>query len=46
MRDDWGATVDGDSPPFSALTAGDALRALVGSVLAFINASAFRSRWR
>jgi hypothetical protein len=38
--------VAGDSPKLSALTAGNVLRALVGSVLAFINASTVRSWWR
>jgi DHA1 family inner membrane transport protein len=33
----WGATVSGDSPQFSALTAGNAPRGTVGSVLTFVN---------
>jgi len=37
LRGDRGATVAGDSPQFSALTAGNVLRRLVGSVLAFVN---------
>jgi MFS transporter, DHA1 family, inner membrane transport protein len=37
----WGATVSGDSPQFSALTAGNAPRASVGSVLTFVNAIGF-----
>jgi nitrate/nitrite transporter NarK len=34
----WGGTVAGDSPQFSALTAANAPRAAVGSVLTFVNA--------
>ena len=34
----WGATVSGDSPQFSAITAANAPRAMVGSVLTFVNA--------
>jgi predicted MFS family arabinose efflux permease len=37
----WGGTVAGDSPQFSALTAGFAPRAAVGSVLTFVNAIGF-----
>lgn len=37
----WGATVVGDSPQFSALTAANAPRAMVGSVLTFVNAIGF-----
>jgi MFS transporter, DHA1 family, inner membrane transport protein len=37
----WGATVSGDSPQFSALTAGYAPREVVGSVLTFVNAIGF-----
>ncbi len=37
----WGATVAGDSPQFSALTAQLAPRAMVGSVLTFVNAIGF-----
>ncbi|MFO1336792.1 MAG: MFS transporter [Burkholderiaceae bacterium] len=37
----WGATVAGDSPQFSALTAQIAPRAMVGSVLTFVNAIGF-----
>jgi DHA1 family inner membrane transport protein len=37
----WGATVSGDSPQFSALTAANAPRATVGSVLTFVNAIGF-----
>jgi DHA1 family inner membrane transport protein len=37
----WGATVAGDSPQFSALTAQNAPRAMVGSVLTFVNAIGF-----
>jgi MFS family permease len=37
----WGATVSGDSPQFSALTAANAPRASVGSVLTFVNAIGF-----
>jgi DHA1 family inner membrane transport protein len=37
----WGATVSGDSPQFSALTAANAPRAMVGSVLTFVNAIGF-----
>ena len=37
----WGGTVAGDSPQFSALTAGNAPRAAVGSVLTFVNAIGF-----
>lgn len=37
----WGATVSGDSPQFSALTAANAPRAIVGSVLTFVNAIGF-----
>jgi hypothetical protein len=37
----WGGTVAGDSPQFSALTAINAPRAAVGSVLTFVNAIGF-----
>lgn len=37
----WGATVAGDSPQFSALTAQLAPRSMVGSVLTFVNAIGF-----
>ncbi|MEO8078967.1 MAG: MFS transporter [Caldimonas sp.] len=37
----WGATVSGDSPQFSALTAANAPRALVGSVLTLVNSIGF-----
>jgi MFS family permease len=37
----WGITVSGDSPQFSALTAGNAPRALVGSVLTLANSIGF-----
>lgn len=37
----WGATVSGDSPQFSALTAGNAPRALLGSVLTLVNSIGF-----
>jgi MFS transporter, DHA1 family, inner membrane transport protein len=37
----WGATVVGDSPQFSALTAVNAPREMVGSVLTFVNAIGF-----
>jgi DHA1 family inner membrane transport protein len=37
----WGITVAGDSPQFSALTAAHAPRALVGSVLTFVNSIGF-----
>ena len=37
----WGATAAGDSPQFSALTAQNAPRAAVGSVLTFVNAIGF-----
>jgi MFS transporter, DHA1 family, inner membrane transport protein len=37
----WGITVSGDSPQFSALTAGNAPPALVGSVLTLSNAIGF-----
>ena len=37
----WGATVSGDSPQFSALTALNAPRELVGSVLTFVNSIGF-----
>lgn len=37
----WGATVSGDSPQFSALTAANAPRETVGSVLTFVNAIGF-----
>lgn len=37
----WGATAVGDSPQFSALTAMNAPRAMVGSVLTFVNAIGF-----
>jgi hypothetical protein len=37
----WGATVSGDSPQFSALTATNAPRAVVGSVLTFVNSIGF-----
>lgn len=37
----WGATVAGDSPQFSALTAGNAPPAVVGSVLTFSNCIGF-----
>jgi len=37
----WGATAVGDSPQFSALTAANAPRAMVGSVLTFVNAIGF-----
>jgi DHA1 family inner membrane transport protein len=37
----WGATAAGDSPQFSALTAGNAPREMVGSVLTFVNAIGF-----
>ena len=37
----WGATVSGDSPQFSALTAGNAPRELVGSVLTLVNSLGF-----
>jgi MFS transporter, DHA1 family, inner membrane transport protein len=37
----WGMTVSGDSPQFSALTANNAPRALVGSVLTLVNSIGF-----
>ena len=37
----WGATVAGDSPQFSALTAANAPREVVGSVLTFVNCIGF-----
>jgi MFS transporter, DHA1 family, inner membrane transport protein len=37
----WGATASGDSPQFSALTAGNSPRALVGSVLTLVNCIGF-----
>ena len=37
----WGATVSGDSPQFSALTAQNAPRAQVGSVLTLVNCIGF-----
>lgn len=37
----WGLTVSGDSPQFSALTASNAPRALVGSVLTLVNSIGF-----
>jgi MFS transporter, DHA1 family, inner membrane transport protein len=37
----WGATVSGDSPQFSALTALNAPREVVGSVLTFVNSIGF-----
>jgi predicted MFS family arabinose efflux permease len=37
----WGTTVSGDSPQFSALTAMNAPRELVGSVLTFVNCIGF-----
>jgi MFS transporter, DHA1 family, inner membrane transport protein len=37
----WGMTVSGDSPQFSALTATNAPRALVGSVLTLVNSIGF-----
>lgn len=37
----WGATVAGDSPQFSALTAQNAPKAVVGSVLTFTNCIGF-----
>ena len=37
----WGATVSGDSPQFSALTARNAPRAQVGSVLTLVNCLGF-----
>jgi MFS transporter, DHA1 family, inner membrane transport protein len=37
----WGMTVSGDSPQFSALTATNAPRALVGSVLTLVNGIGF-----
>ena len=37
----WGATVSGDSPQFSALTATNAPRAMVGSVLTLVNSIGF-----
>jgi hypothetical protein len=37
----WGATVSGDSPQFSALTAANAPRELVGSVLTLVNSIGF-----
>lgn len=37
----WGATVSGDSPQFSALTARNAPRAQVGSVLTLVNCIGF-----
>jgi MFS family permease len=37
----WGATVSGDSPQFSALTASNAPRAQVGSVLTLVNSIGF-----
>lgn len=37
----WGTTVSGDSPQFSALTATNAPREVVGSVLTFVNGIGF-----
>ena len=37
----WGITVSGDSPQFSALTAANALRSAVGSVLTLVNSIGF-----
>ena len=37
----WGTTVSGDSPQFSALTAANAPRALLGSVLTLVNSIGF-----
>ena len=37
----WGATVSGDSPQLSALTAANAPRAIVGSVLTLVNSLGF-----
>ncbi len=37
----WGATVSGDSPQLSALTAANAPRAMVGSVLTLVNCIGF-----
>ncbi|HET9206054.1 MAG TPA: MFS transporter, partial [Burkholderiaceae bacterium] len=37
----WGLTVSGDSPQFSALTATNAPRELVGSVLTLVNSIGF-----
>ena len=37
----WGATASGDSPQFSALTASNAPRAMVGSVLTLVNSVGF-----
>ncbi|HEU0204022.1 MAG TPA: MFS transporter, partial [Burkholderiaceae bacterium] len=37
----WGITVVGDSPQFSALTANNAPRESVGSVLTFVNCIGF-----
>ena len=37
----WGITVAGDSPQFSALTATNAPRAAVGSVLTLVNSIGF-----
>ncbi len=37
----WGATVSGDSPQFSALTAANAPREVLGSVLTFVNCIGF-----
>jgi hypothetical protein len=37
----WGLTVSGDSPQFSALTATNAPRSLVGSVLTLVNSIGF-----
>jgi Cu/Ag efflux pump CusA len=37
----WGATAAGDSPQFSALTAANAPRAQVGSVLTLVNCIGF-----
>ena len=37
----WGITVAGDSPQFSALTAQNSPKAVVGSVLTFVNCIGF-----